>query len=188
MRFVNQNPEEDNVIDEKDKVVLGDPNPDIYGNFNLNFQYKRLKLSALFTYSLGNDAYNALRASLESGKDLHNQSAAMAGRWMADGQQTDIPRAVYDDPMGNSRFSDRWSEDASYLKFKRVMLSYDIPFQTTFLQNISIWAAVNNVCTLTKYLGGDPEFSYGNSTLYQGVDAGYIPQSRSFQLGVNISL
>lgn len=95
---------------------------------------------------------------------------------------------VDDDPMGNSRFSDRWIEDASYLKFKRLMLSYDIPFQTSFLQNISVWAAVNNVCTLTKYLGGDPEFSYGNSTLYQGVDAGYIPQSRSFQLGVNISL
>lgn len=188
MRFVNQNAGEDNVIDEKDKVILGDPNPDIYGNFNLNFKYKHFKLSALFTYSLGNDAYNALRASLESGKDLHNQTAAMAGRWMADGQQTNIPRAVYDDPMGNSRFSDRWIEDASYLKFKRLMLSYDIPFQTSFLQNISVWAAVNNVCTLTKYLGGDPEFSYGNSTLYQGVDAGYIPQSRSFQLGVNISL
>lgn len=186
MRFVNQNG--DNIIDENDKVVLGDPNPDIYGNFNFNFKYKRFELSALFTYSVGNDAYNALRASLESGKYLHNQTAAMAGRWIADGQVTDIPRAEYGDPMGNARFSDRWIEDASYLKFKRLMLNYNIPFQTNFLQNISVWAAVNNVCTLTKYLGGDPEFSYGNSTLYQGVDGGYIPQSRSFQLGVNISL
>lgn len=188
MRFVNQNAGEDNVIDENDKVVLGDPNPDIYGNINLNFKYKRFQLNALFTYSWGNDAYNALRASMESGKDLHNQSKAMVGRWMADGQQTGIPRAVYGDPMGNGRFSDRWIEDASYLKFKGLKLSYDIPFRNSFLQNLSLWAAVNNICTLSKYLGSDPEFSYGNSTLYQGVDAGYLPQSRSFQLGVNISL
>ncbi len=178
----------DKVINENDRVVIGNPNPDLYGNFNLDFKYKRLALSALFTYSLGNDAYNALRQSLESGNDLYNQSAAMDNRWRADGQQTDIPRAVYGDPMGNSRFSDRWIEDASFLKFKRLTLSYDIPFRTTFLQNIRIWAAVNNLCTLTKYLGGDPEFSYGTSVLYQGVDAGLIPQSRSYQLGVNISL
>lgn len=188
MRFVNMNPDEDNIIDEKDKVVLGDPNPDIYGNFNFDFKWKRFELSALFTYSLGNDAYNALRASLESGKDLHNQTKAMAGRWIADGQVTDIPRAVYDDPMGNGRFSDRWIEDASYLKFKRLTLSYNIPFKTNFLQAIKVWAAVNNLCTLSRYLGTDPEFSYGNSTLYQGIDAGYVPQSHSFQLGVNISL
>lgn len=176
------------IINENDRMVIGNPNPDIYGNFNLNFRYKRFELSALFTYSLGNDAYNALRANLESGSSLHNQTEAMMGRWMADGQTTDIPRAVYGDPMGNSRFSDRWIEDASYLKFKCLSLSYSIPFQTNFLQAISVWFAVNNLCTLTKYLGPDPEFSFGNSTLYQGVDAGYIPQPRSFQLGVNISL
>ena len=75
-------------------MVIGDPNPDIYGNFDLNFQWKNLELGALFTYSLGNDAYNALRASLESGKSLYNQSVSMENRWMANGQQTDIPRAT----------------------------------------------------------------------------------------------
>lgn len=141
------------------------------------------------TYSLGNDAYNALRADLESGSTLQNQSAAMENRWMADGQHTDIPRAVYGDPMGNARFSDRWIEDASYLKFKRLMLTYHVPMRSTsFLQGVSVWAAVNNLCTLTKYLGTDPEFSYGRSVLYQGVDGGLTPQSRSFQIGVNLSL
>ena len=76
----------------------------------MNFRWRDLELGALFTYSLGNDAYNALRANLESGNSLSNQSIAMENRWMADGQVTDIPRATYDDPMGNARFSDRWIE------------------------------------------------------------------------------
>ena len=187
MRFVDH--PKDGIIGEDDRVVIGDPNPDIYGNFNLNFRWRDLELGALFTYSLGNDAYNALRANLESGNSLSNQSIAMENRWMADGQVTDIPRATYDDPMGNARFSDRWIEDASYLKFKRLMLSYRVPVRSTsFLQGVSVWAAVNNLCTLTKYLGTDPEFSYNQSVLYQGVDAGLTPQSRSFQIGVKLNL
>lgn len=186
MRFIDV--KKDGIINEEDRVVIGDPNPDIYGNFDLNFQWKNLELGALFTYSLGNDAYNALRASLESGKSLYNQSVFMENRWMANGQQTDIPRATYDDPMGNSRFSDRWIEDASYLKFKRLMLTYHVPMRQNFIQSLSVWAAVNNVCTLTKYLGVDPEFSYSTSVLEQGIDGGLTPQSRSFQLGVNINL
>lgn len=178
----------DGVIDGDDRVVIGDPTPDIYGNFDLAFQWKNLELGMLFTYSVGNDAYNALRADLESGSSLNNQSLAMQNRWMSDGQQTSIPRATYEDPMGNARFSDRWIEDASYLKFKRLMLTYRIPIRSNYLQGISVWAAVNNLCTLTKYLGADPEFSYSTSVLEQGIDAGYTPQSRSFQLGVNISL
>ena len=179
----------DGKISSSDRTYIGDPNPDIYGNFNLNFRWRDLELGALFTYSLGNDAYNALRANLESGNSLSNQSIAMENRWMADGQVTDIPRATYDDPMGNARFSDRWIEDASYLKFKRLMLSYRVPVRSTsFLQGVSVWAAVNNLCTLTKYLGTDPEFSYNQSVLYQGVDAGLTPQSRSFQIGVKLNL
>ena len=142
----------------------------------------------IFEVLKNNDAYNALRASLESGKSLYNQSSSMENRWMGNGQQTDIPRATYDDPMGNSRFSDRWIEDASYLKFKRLMLTYHVPMRQNFIQSLSVWAAVNNVCTLTKYLGVDPEFSYSTSVLEQGVDGGLPPQSRSFQLGVNINL
>lgn len=187
MRFVDVH--EDGIIDEKDRVVIGDPTPDIYGNFDLNFRWKDLELGALFTYSLGGDVYNALRADLESGSSLSNQSVAMENRWMADGQQTDIPRATYGDPMGNARFSDRWIEDGSYLKFKRLTLAYHVPLRPmSFLQGISVWAAVNNVCTLTKYLGADPEFSYSQSVLYQGVDYGLTPQSRSFQFGVKLNL
>ena len=178
----------DGIIDDKDRQIIGDPNPDFYGNFNFNLSWKRLTLGALFTYSYGNDVYNALRANLESGSNIHNQSSAMQNRWVANGQQTTIPRAVISDPMGNARFSDRWIEDGSYLRFKSLSLSYKLPFRMIFLQEISVWGSVNNLFTLTKYLGSDPEFAYGNSILYQGIDAGLIPQSRSFNFGIKINL
>lgn len=178
----------DHVITDKDKQIIGDPNPDFYGNFNFNLNYKGFTVSALFTYSYGNEAYNALRANLEAGSDIHNQTRSMQNRWVANGQVTDIPRATYGDPMGNSRFSDRWIEDASYLRFKSLSLSYKLPVNLSFLQDVSVWGSVTNLCTFTKYLGNDPEFSYGNSVLYQGVDAGLVPPTRSFNFGVKINL
>jgi TonB-linked SusC/RagA family outer membrane protein len=178
----------DNVIDEKDLQIIGDPNPDFYGNFNFNLSWKKFTFGALFTYSQGNDVYNALRANLESGKSTDNQSTAMLNRWVANGQVSDIPRATYGDPMGNARFSDRWIEDGSYLRFKSVSLEYTLPMHLPFLQGISVWGSVNNLYTFTNYLGADPEFAYGNSVLYQGIDAGLAPQTRSFNIGVKINL
>ncbi|MDR2086464.1 MAG: SusC/RagA family TonB-linked outer membrane protein [Dysgonamonadaceae bacterium] len=176
------------IIDENDRQIIGDPNPDFYGNFNFSLSWKKFTLDALFTYTYGNDVYNAFRANLESGKNANNQSTAMQNRWVANGQVTDIPRAVYGDPMGNARFSDRWIEDGSYLKFKSLSLNYKLPLHLTFLQEISVWGAVSNIFTYTKYLGADPEFAYGNSVLYQGIDAGLVPPSRSFNLGIKINL
>ena len=177
----------DGVIDDNDRQIIGDPNPDFYGNFNFNLSWKDFTFGALFTYSYGNDVYNALRANLESGRNTNNQSTAMLSRWVANGQVTDIPRATYDDPMGNARFSDRWIEDGSYLRFKSVSLEYKLPVQVSFLQGVAVWGSVNNLFTLTKYLGADPEFAYGNSVLYQGIDAGLVPQTRSYNLGVKIN-
>ncbi|WP_221658843.1 SusC/RagA family TonB-linked outer membrane protein [Bacteroides salyersiae] len=178
----------DHIINEKDQQVIGDPNPDLYGNFNFNLRYKNLTIETLFTYSYGNDAYNGLRANLEAGNNVYNQATSMQNRWVVNGQQTEIPRAVYKDPMGNSRFSDRWIEDASFMKFKTLSVSYKVPLNLSFLQEVTVWGTVNNLFTLTKYKGADPEFSYGNSVLYQGIDTGLTPQSRSYSIGVRINL
>lgn len=186
MRFVDNH--RDGVINDLDRVVIGDPNPDVYGSFNMSLTWRRLTLTPLFTFSVGNDIYNALRADLENGSSLHNQTTAMNSRWTADGQITDIPRAVYGDPIGNSRFSDRWIEDGSYLKCKSIMLSYDIPFKSSMLQNIRVWTSVNNVFTVTRYLGADPETAVSSSVLSQGIDAGLTPQSRSFVIGIKVNL
>ena len=117
-----------------------------------------------------------------------NQTTALNRRWQVEGQVTDIPRLSFQDPMGNSRFSDRWIEDGSYLRLKNVTLSYDIPISNTYLQGITIWAAGNNLFTLTRYLGSDPEFAQSNAVLGQGIDRGLLTAGRSFSLGVNINL
>lgn len=178
----------DGIIDSKDRQVIGNPNPDFYGNFNFRLSWKGFTLSSLFTFSSGNDVYNALRANLESGSDIYNQSTAMMNRWVANGQQTDIPRATYGDPMGNSRFSDRWIEDGSYLKWKSLRLSYAIPLRTTAIQGVEVWFEMNNIKTWTKYLGQDPESFAGYNPLYLGVDTGLVPAVREYTFGVKINI
>ncbi len=187
MKFVDK--DGNGEINENDRFVIGDPNPDIYGNIALNFHIgKYWSLSTNFTYSLGNDIYNYERSVLESGSQFINQTTAVNRHWTTEGQVTDIPRLTYGDKMGNSRFSDRWIEDGSYLKFKNINLSYRIPVQNEYIQGITVWAAANNLFTLTKYLGCDPEVSCHNSVLLQGIDAGYRSSGRSFHLGVKINL
>ena len=181
----------DGKITEADKTVIGDPNPDIYGNIFANVSWKNLTLNLGFNYSLGNDVYNYQRSILNSGSNFYNQQVAEVGRWRYEGQQAELPRAVYGDPMGNNRFSDRWIEDGSYLRLKTVRLNFRVPIPqswTTWLQGVSIWAEAQNVFTVTKYTGSDPEFAIANSVLYQGIDAGGLAQSRAFFGGLKINL
>jgi TonB-linked SusC/RagA family outer membrane protein len=179
---------EDKIINEKDLQIIGDPNPDCYGTFSSRFKIKNIALDALFTYSYGNDVYNYLRSQLESGSNLYNQTVAMQNRWTTEGQVTSMPKAVYDDPMGNGVFSDRWIEDGSYIRLKTLTLSYKWSLSQSFLQEVTFWVSANNLWTWSKYLGGDPEFSMNNAVLYQGIDAGLTPQSRSYYVGVKINL
>ena len=176
------------VIDENDRTVIGDPNPDIYGNINTTVNWKNFTLSAVFNYSLGNDIYNYQRSLLEGGTYFLNQTTAMKGHWTTEGQQTSIPRVSYKDPMGNARFSDRWIEDGSYLRLSSVTLSYYVPIRSTYLQGLTVWGNASNLFTLTHYLGSDPDCTLGNGVLSQGIDRGVLGQGRSFSLGVNINL
>ena len=186
MRFVDIN--HDKCIDENDMTIIGDPNPDIYGSIFANFTYKNFALNAVFNYSLGNDIYNYQRSLLEGGTYFLNQTTAMNNRWTTEGQQTDIPRISYLDPLGNSRFSDRWIEDGSYLRLSSVTLSYHLPIRSTYLQGITVWGNANNLFTITRYLGNNPDCALGSNVLTQGIDRGLLSAGRSFSLGVNINL
>lgn len=186
MHFVDR--QRDGIIDEADRTVIGDPNPDLYGNIFTTLNWKNLTLSAVFNYSLGGDVYNYQRSLLEGGNYFLNQTTAMNRRWKAEGQQTDIPRAMYEDPMGNARFSDRWIEDGSYLRLSSVTLSYHLPIQSTYLQGITIWGNASNLFTVTRYLGSNPDCAMSGSVLAQGIDRGLLSSGSTFSLGVNINL
>lgn len=186
VRFVNQN--DDNLIDEDDRVVIGDPNPDIFGSISSTFHYKRWMLHVLTTYSLGNDVYNYARSQLESLSSYDNQSQATLNRWRYEGDVTSVPRAVYGDPMGNARFSDRWIEDGSYLRLKSIQLSYELNLKYKLIQSCTLFLTGENLLTWTKYKGLDPEFSLGGSPLYYGIDACVTPQPRTVSIGVKLAL
>ncbi len=185
VRFVDQN--NDHVINEKDKVLLGSATPDLFGGFYNRFAYRGFALDVNLAFSLGNEAYNAVRRNLESASDFSNQSQAVVRRWTMEDQVTDMPRAVWGDPVGNNGFSDRWIEDASYLKVRDITLSYTFknPLWQVF-QSGMVYVSGQNLFTLTRYLGLDPEFSYSYSDALQGVDYAKIPQPKTIKVGVNL--
>jgi TonB-linked SusC/RagA family outer membrane protein len=187
VRFIDVNG--DKVIDDNDRQVIGNPNPDFSGGITNRLSYKGFTLEALLTFSKGNELYNGVRATLESESNANNQLLSVLNRWRAPGQVTNIPKATWGDPMGNSTFSDRWIEDGSFLRMKELSLSYTIPFKTgSAIKASTIYITANNLFTITKYLGYDPEFMPTESILTRGIDVGLEPNFRSVIAGVRIGL
>jgi len=186
IRFADLNG--DKIIDDNDRTIIGNPNPNLFGSIFNNFSYKRFSLSAVFTFTWGNEIYNYTRAQLESMSNAYNQTDAVRSRWRTNGQVTDMPKATWGDPMGNSRFSNRWIEDGSYLRLRTVTFSYDLPLKAGFFKNASVYVTGNNLITITKYKGYDPEFSATESIFGQGVDNTLEPQFKSAQVGFRLGL
>ncbi|MGE5520665.1 MAG: SusC/RagA family TonB-linked outer membrane protein, partial [Candidatus Dadabacteria bacterium] len=117
----------DKIIDANDRQVIGNPNPDYFGSATTKIGYRNFSVDVLFTFSKGNDVYNWTRNQLENMSGYENQTEAVLSRWRTNSQVTTIPKATFGDPMGNSRFSDRWIEDGSYMRLRTLSLSYNIP-------------------------------------------------------------
>ena len=178
----------DGMINDFDKMVIGNPFPEMIGGLTNTFKYRNFTLSAFVNFVSGNEMYNYLRYKNESMTDLHNQSSHTLNRWQYEGQQTDVPRAMWNDPVGNSDFSTRWIEDGSYLRLKNVSLSYRIPNEFLAFKYAEFYISATNLLTLSNYLGYDPEFSNSFSILDQGIDYGQSPHPRQFLVGIKIGL
>lgn len=185
VHYVDMN--NDHIINDEDRVILGSATPKFYGDVFTRFEYKNFALDMTFTYTSGNKAYNAVRRITESGLDLSNQATSMERRWSMEGQVTDIPRVSYGDEVGNNDFSDRWIENASYIKLHDVTLSYAWKKPLLkFIQGGTLYVTGQNLFCITDYLGLDPEFSYSYSSVMQGVDYGKVCAPRSVKLGINL--
>ncbi|MBN8686943.1 MAG: SusC/RagA family TonB-linked outer membrane protein [Chitinophagales bacterium] len=184
IRFADMN--SDKIIDENDRRVLGNALPEFFGGFTNRFTYRGFGLEALFTYAKGHEVFNYVRYRLETASTTDNQLNSVLNRWRAEGQVTNMPKATYGDPLGNSRFSDRWIEDGSYLRLRHVSLSYIIPVKEGFVRNATVYITGTNLLTFTKYMGYDPEFSASPSVFAQGIDTGLDPLYRSATLGVKL--
>ena len=185
VHFVDRN--NDGIINEEDKTVLGKATPDYSGGFYTSLRYRNWSVGAEFTYSFGNDAYNAVRRNSESMSNWDNQTLAVINRWRFDGHVSNVPRAVYGDPMNNSRFSDRWIEDASFIKLRSVTLAYTINRPVfKFIRSAQLYVSAENLYTWTDYLGMDPEFAYSYSESSMGCDYAKVILPRSVKFGFNL--
>lgn len=178
----------DGVINEYDKILLGSATPEYYGGISLDMTYGRWSLGIMFQFVYGNENYNYLRYENEKMTDLSNQSGAVLNRWIYEGQETNIPRSLWDDPIGNSAFSSRWIEDGSYARLKEVTLAYRIPDGFAFFKDLNIFLTGANLFTISNYLGYDPEFSYSFNPQQQGIDYGLMPHGRRIIVGVKFGL
>jgi TonB-linked SusC/RagA family outer membrane protein len=185
IRFVD--PDNNRIINDNDKTIIGDPNPKLFGGISTSLSWKKFGLLAFFTYSAGNDAFNYVRYKGESMDTYNNQFTTVQNRWTTGNTYADMPRASFGDPTGNTVFSDRWIEDASYIRLKQLTINYALPV-TRFYKGMTAFVTASNLLTFTKYSGYDPEFMYINNPFGMGIDYGSIPQTRSFIIGLKLGL
>ncbi len=178
-------------IDEKDKTIIGNTFPDVFGGIHSTLTFKGYSLFALVNYTYGQEVVDGLRSILESMKNYDNQTTRTLDRWKGQGDNTDVPRASLGDPSGNSRFSSRWVEEGSYVRLKTVTLSYTLPAATIdriFLRNLTIFISGHNLLTWSAFEGYDPEFSINADVMNAGQYYAGIPHTRMFLAGIRFGL
>jgi TonB-linked SusC/RagA family outer membrane protein len=172
-------------IDNNDRAVLGNAQPDFTYGFATQLNWRRFDFSASFQGSYGNKLYNAFRNTLETPSQSYNGSAALAGRWTPTNTRTDVPRAI---PVPYTTIDSRYIEDASYLRLRDITLGYTLRFSKLRTLSARIFISAQNLFVLTKYTGYDPEGSRnGFSDLEIGVDNGVYPRAKTFLTGLSIS-
>ncbi|HET7118825.1 MAG TPA: TonB-dependent receptor [Hanamia sp.] len=175
----------DGVINDGDRTILGSPNPQFIYAMTNDFSYSGFDLSIFLQGVQGNDIFNANNVFQESMAVAQNQTQSVLGRWEGEGTSNTMPRAIFNDPNNNSRISSRFLEDGSYLRIKNVTLGYTLPntlLSRYKIQQIRIYVSAQNLLTFTKYSGFDPEVPYN------GVDYNVYPVTRVLSLGLNITL
>jgi hypothetical protein len=182
----------DGQINDKDRVYCGSPFPKYEYGLGFNASFSNFDLNAFFQGTYGNKIYNGLRQDLESMSLEFNYSTATLNAWTPE-HHTSIPRAVTNDPNFNDRTSSRFLENGSYLRMKTLQLGYTFP--SSVLNRIKIsslraYLSADNLFTITKYTGFNPDIGRSGSILDRGVDFGHIsyPLARTLSVGVQVSL
>jgi len=192
IRFVDTNG--DGQVNADDRVIIGDPNPDISLGIDFNFKYKNIDFSVFLNGVYGNEIYNGVRYNLEQQARLFNRGVAVLDRWSPTNPSTTIPKAT---PgfTGNEVISDRFIEDGSYTRLRSVTLGYTIPGRVLeslgngFISRIRLYVSGQNLLTFTNYSGYDPEIVpslSGGTTTAIGIDYGNYPQPRTILAGLQV--
>ena len=182
VRFVDVNG--DGQITDEDRTCIGKGMPDWSYGVNLNLSWKGIDLNMMWQGTIGNDIFDATRRTDIASVNLPSW---MLNRWTGEGTSNRIPRFALGDNT-NWQSSDLYVYDGSYLRLKNIQIGYTLPQKWTkkvFISSLRIFAAAENLLTVTKYHGFDPEISSGGTSL--GIDYGVYPQARTYTIGVNVA-
>lgn len=178
----------DGVITAADKGSLGSSQPKFVANLGNTVSYSNFDLSFSFQGSYGGKIFNALNQQLEVSTLGTNSAATLLDRWTPTNPSNEIPRAS-SSPV--AIVSERFVEDASYLRLKIVTFGYTLPKSLSSkirTKSIKLYVSAENLITWTKYTGYDPEVSsYEQNNLYPGIDFGAYPNSKTFITGLNVT-
>ncbi len=182
VRYVDQNG--DGIIDNLDRTMIGNPNPDYTFGITLSADYKGFDVSVVASGVAGNDIVQSYR---NQANQFGNHTARILDRWHGEGTSNTIPR-VTEDNRNWTNFSDLYIQKGDYLRISNVTVGYDLgrAIKKSYLKQVRLYAAALNLYTFTKYDGMDPEIGYGSEGFSSGVDVGYYPRPRTFMFGANI--
>ncbi len=172
----------DGIINNEDRTNIGNSYPTFTFGLTNNITYKNFELTVFIQGSQGNKVLNFSRWYTEGGVSNGNYSNTVLNRWTVEGSTNTHPRVTLNDPNGNNRVSDRFVEDASYVRLKNLRFAYNLStkwMNHLNLKRAQVYVSGQNLITLTKYTGMDPEVG-------GGVDQGFYPQARTILAGVTI--
>jgi len=177
----------DGNINELDIVYLGSSLPKITGGFGFRLNYGRWSMNNQFNFRAGNKVVNMGRMNAENMYSNNNQCMSVAWRWRVEGDKTSIPRALRNYGY-NYLGSDRFVEDASFVRLNYTQFSYSIDpklLKPVGLSQLSLSVSMNNIFILTNYTGNDPEVGYGSYGV--STDSNQTPRSKSFTASLTAS-
>ena len=184
-------------LDDNDRTIIGDPNPDFTYGFSTSFRYKGLRLSASFNGSYGNELINANLAQELNTRNAGTSSTSFSNirreayfdAWTPENPDARYPKLGSYNLEEQRLFTDRFVEDASYLRISNVSFSYDIPIpKNKVLKGLNLGISGRNLYVFTKYSGWDPEVSsYGNNMKKIGVDTGSYPGARTYSFDLKFT-
>lgn len=177
----------DGNIDKRDVVYLGNSNPKLSGGFGPNVSFNnQWKLNLFFTYRLNYDIVNGTDMTTTNMYGYSNQSTAVLARWRNPGDVTDMPRAVFGTGY-NWLGSDRYVEDASFVRLRSVSLTYSLGknlLKKLNLDEVRLNVIADNLYTFTNYRGQDPEVSMGSGAFGMAIDNASTPPTKRFSFGL----
>ena len=177
----------DGAINDKDRTLIGDVNPDYIWGLSNTFTWKNFDFSFLFQGVQGADIINTLNIrffTLDGRRNVPRH--VLEGAWSGEGSTNELRQVNLNN--GTSRFSQRYIEDGSYIRLKNVQLGYNLKLENSkWFSGARFYLNAINLWTLTDYTGYDPEVSAFNSATMKGVDLGNYPQARTFTFGANVT-